>query len=108
MARKVFIKKNIKNHWSNMGMYLMTLSILAGIGGIIFSAFAFSKRIADNENWINDKVGQHIVINSDTLEIVDYSKTLEYFKLSDKTEVSFHYVHVLDDTNKIIKYDYQK
>lgn len=70
---------------------LLTLVALIWTGCYFVNkaADAFSKELSKPK----ENIGKHIVVNKDTLLILDYSNLTEVYKLNNGTEVSYEYLN---------------
>ena len=66
---------------------------------VVLTTIFLESQLNKKTDTYKEKVGERIVLNKDTLTIIDYSFTNENFKLSNGQEISFELVKKL----KIIK-----
>lgn len=57
-----------------------------------FLAKSFTQRVEKDHEKYKAKIGQKIILENDTLTIIDYSSIKETFTLSNGVEVSFTFV----------------
>lgn len=79
------------------------------IGLLIFATFFYALSL-DAINWdkrLKNSLGKNVIINNDTLMIVDYSAFKRTVTLDNGTEINYELIKILDN-KKIIRYEVGK
>lgn len=86
---------NLDNSKVIIGITVTFVVIIVTLAVIMFDKAIYDARVIEKE--LQDQIGREVIVNKDTLEVVDYSLFSQTLYLSNETQININYLKKNDN-----------